>query len=558
VSVGANGIRSMDRAFRKRDSRTSTVSAKPSASSSKSSAPSMVSLLNYNFKHSKSGVTKDQWRVLWKAARKRSPWLKLLRPHQRNGVRAGSCIDGFAALYAQRSGKTWVTGAILDVEKDVTHDALLVGPLTNLKSTWAKFLNEKLPWYSVHLSLETYLEQKKYDETRHKAFGTPIGNRILLLNYEAVDSQIKSLLKIKWDRTIYDEAQRLKNRTSIASKNAWKLGRISKRRIALTGTPMDLDEKDLWAIMRFVDVSVFGSSFPTWNKEYVQPVNIDMSKKKGMVARNRAILQKRIAEKKAPLHKKGKKRFIKKIAPHAMRISEEDAGLIKPNIHVVPVKLHKKERRVYDELEKNMVVKHKGVVVKTPLKIVQMGKLQQITGGYLKDEDGEVHRIGKGKRVALAEVLEEHIEDEPFVIFCKFVWEVHAIADLLSELGWPKRSVARLWGKVKDLKKDPVRTQMLLDFQAGKYDVIVCQQRTGGVGVDLYRARKAFVYSLGHSYIDYSQMVARLGFLDKKTADDFFLLLAENTIDTDIYTGVTRKQSITNIFYDRLNNRANR
>lgn len=540
----ANGGRSTGRVSKRLASRTLTGSSKPSVLSSRSSVPSMASPQNFNFKHSKIGVSKAQWRVLWKAARKRSSWLKLLRPHQINGVRASVSIDGFAALFAQRSGKTWVTGAVLDVERDVTHDVLLVGPKTNLKSTWVKFLQEKLPWYSVHLDLKSYRESNSH-------------HKILLLNYESVDGQIKDLLKIKWDRSIYDEAQRLKNRTSISSKNAWKLGRISKRRLALTGTPMDLNEKDLWAIMRFVDVDVFGSSFPTWEREYVAEVKIDINKK-GMVARQKAILQQRIAKKKAPLTKKGKKRFVKKIAPHAMRISEEDAGLIPANVHVINVKLHKKERRVYEELERKMIVKHKGVVVKAPLKIVQMGKLQQLTGGFIKDEEGEVHRVGRGKRAQLEESLQELIDDEPFVIFCKFVWEVHAIADLLVELGWPKRSVAKLWGAVKDMKKDPVRTRMLLDFQSGKYDVMVCQQKTGGVGVDLYRARKAFVYSMGHSYIDYSQMLARLNFLEHSTAADFYLLLAENTIDVDLYDGVTRKQSITNIFYDRLNQRARR
>lgn len=553
MSVAGNGGRFMGRGSRKRVCPTSTAYVKQSASNSKSKSPLMGNLRNYNFKHSKSGVTKDQWRVLWKAAHKRSPWLKQLHPHQVKGVRAASSISGFAALFAQRSGKTWVTGAVLDVEKQDVHDVLLIGPKTNLKSTWVKFLAEKLPWYSVHLDLKSFIEAGKQEIP----FNYP-PHRILLLNYEAVDSIIKDLLKIKWDRTIYDEAQRLKNRTSISSKNAWKLGRVSKRRLALTGTPMDLDEKDLWAIMRFVEVGVFGDSFPSWERDYVAEVKIDIEKKRGMVARQKAILQQRIARKKAPLTKKGRKRFIKKIAPYAMRISEEDAGLIPANVTVLPVKLHKKERAVYDELERNMVVKHKGVVVKTPLKIVQMGKLQQITGGFLKDEDGNVHRVGRGKQAALIEALEEHIDDEPFVIFCKFVWEVHAIAELLNELGWPKRSIARLWGKVKDMKRDPVRTQMLLDFQAGRYDVMVCQQKTGGVGVDLYRARKAFVYSMGHSYIDYSQMLARLNFLTYSTAADFYLLLADNSIDTDLFTGVTRKQSITNIFYDRLKKRTNR
>jgi hypothetical protein len=111
---------------------------------------------------------------------------------------------------------------------------------------------------------------------------------------------------------------------------------------------------------------------------------------------------------------------------------------------------------------------------------------------------------------------------------------------------------AKLWGKVKDVKRDKRRTNMLLAFQQGKLNWMVCQQRTGGVGVDLYRARKAFVYSMGHSFIDYDQMLSRLDFIEQNEPADFFLLMVRKSIDTDIATAVKRKKSITEAFYDRL------
>ena len=93
---------------------------------------------------------------------------------------------------------------------------------------------------------------------------------------------------------------------------------------------------------------------------------------------------------------------------------------------------------------------------------------------------------------------------------------------------------------------------MLLGFQRGEFDVMVCQQRTGGVGVDLYRARKFFVYSMGHSYIDYDQMLSRGDFLDQDEPANFFLLAVKSSIDTDIISAVKQKKTITEQFYDRL------
>jgi superfamily II DNA or RNA helicase len=240
-----------------------------------------------------------------------------------------------------------------------------------------------------------------------------------------------------------------------------------------------------------------------------------------------------------------------RVAPHAGRITKEDAGIERAKVKVIRFDLDDHEERQYRQLEKKMVVTHKGTVIKTPLKITKIGKLQQMTGGHIKDEDGEVHRIGTSKRRALRRLLEEHVDPgSPFVIFCKFVWEVHMIHRMLVRAGYGEG--ASLWGKVKDTKKEKFRTNMLLAFQRGEIPWIVAQQKTGGVGVDLYRSRLFIVYSMGHSYIDYDQMVSRGDFLDQDAAADFLILAARKTIDTDIVVSVKAKRSITEQFYGRM------
>lgn len=504
-------------------------------------------------KPSENGEEKAASPVSWKALSKRSPWLKLLRPHQVLGCEAIVSTSGFAALFEQRTGKTWVTGAVFEVERDITHDVLLVGPLTNLASTWEKFLTEKLPWYSVHRSLESYLEQKKYDATREKAFDDPKRHRILLLNYEALTPILKKVRKLSWDRIVYDEAQRLKNRASRSSRDAGLLSRSAKRRLVLTGTPIDRNPRDLWAVMRFIAPEVFGTNWGNFAKEYLAEPVLDREKmQRGVIARQREMLRYQIAKGKAPIRDDMIQQYADRSSPHMMRISKEDAGIERARVRKVLFDLEPAEAEKYKRLEKTMVVKHQGVTVKTPLKITQIGKLQQITGGHIKDEEGEVHRLGTTKRRLLRKYIRKKVKPgEPFVVFCKYVFEVHALARMIDRMGYGPG--AKLWGKVKDLKKDKRRTNMLLAFQRGEYAWMVCQQRTGGVGVDLYRARKFFVYSMGHSYIDYDQMLSRGDFLEQNEPADFFLLLARLTIDTDIASSVEDKKSITEAFYDRLN-----
>lgn len=519
--------------------------AKSSASilASKLKSRSRAAPRSYNLKPSSSTVTLAPSPVSWKALRKRSPWLRLLKPHQVEGTEAIVSIDGFAALYEQRTGKTWVTGAVLEVEKDITHDVLLIGPLTNLESTWGKFLAEKLPWYSVHRSLESYRKSNQ-------------PHRILLLNYEAVTPQLKQLRRLRWHRIIYDEAQRVKNRTSRSSRDAGLLASSGDRRLLLTGTPIDGNPRDLWAAMRFIAPQVFGTVWKEFAKNFLEEPTLNLNKK-GAIARQKEMLRYQIAKNKAPVREDMMQVYADLISPHTKRISKEDAGIERASVRKVLFDLDDIELQQYRKLEKSMVVRQGGVVIKTPLKITQIGKLQQITGGHIKDEDGIIHRVGTSKRRLLRRLIAKHVpEGEPFVIFCKYVFEVQELARMIERAGYGKGAI--LWGKVKDKKKEKTRTNMLLAFQRGEYPWIICQQKTGGVGVDLYVARKFFVYSMGHSYIDYDQMLSRGDFLEQNERADYFLLLARLTIDIDIATSVEVKKSITETFYRRLQRKQQR
>lgn len=479
-------------------------------------------------------------RVSWRLLRKQYAWLKQLRPHQVRGVKAASSTNGFAILFAQRTGKTWVTGGV--IRATAAERVLLVGPKTNLESTWVKFFQEKMEDYTVCRNLPEYLAHRNLH-------GGPC---VLILNPEAVTPVVSKLRKAGFDYVVWDEAQRLKNRTSRSSRDAMLLARSIERRLALTGTPMDLSEKDLWAIMRFVNPEVFGDTWKDFDREFLVQSTIDLSKPMGMIQRQKMMLAHAIAKRKAPVREDMKQVFADRIAPYVMRISKEEAGITSAKIHKLLFQLTGKQKRMYEKLERTMVVKAGKTKIKTPLKITQIGKLQQITGGHIKDEEGKIHVVGRDKKKILRSAIEKYAPDEPFVIFVKYVWEIHEMEKMLRGMGF--RKIAKLWGKVKDIKSDKRRTNMLLAFQRGEFDVMVCQQKTGGVGVDLYHARKAFVYSMGHSFIDWDQMLSRLDFLQQLSHADFYILLAQNTIDTDIYNSVKTKKSITEIFYDRLNN----
>lgn len=485
-----------------------------------------------------------------KAPKKPSPLFKRLSPMQQQGVLAAASVDGFAAFFAQRTGKTWLTCGLIEHCDD--QSVLIVGPKTNLVSTWQKTLQNLLPHYSVFFSLDDVIEFKK---AWKKAWGDTPCYYILLLNYEALPGIIKRVKKLRWNRIVYDEAQRLKARTSKNSRTAATLVRISDSRIALTGTPLDKHPIDLWAIFRFVDPQLLGSNWKLFEEEFLEDLTsgilAKIKKARGMMMRQKLMLQLRIVKNKPKFREDMWDEFIERIKPHTMAVTKEDAGFKGAKVNYVPVLLLGKQRRAYDQLEQTMVVDvGKNLTITTALKIVRNGKLQQLTGGHIKDEEGRTRVVGEAKLRKLEALLKRH--KPPIAIFAKHTYDIEMILEILADYS---DRVGVVWGRVKDGKVKKPRTDTINAFQDGKLDYIVCQQRTGGVGVDLFKARKAFVYSMGHSWIDYDQMMSRLDFLQQTEQAEFFLIYAVETIDEDIITALKEKRSVSQVTLDRLKRR---
>lgn len=448
------------------------------------------------------------------------PWFVQLLPHQVRGVEAGLSADGFALFFDQRTGKTWVAGAI--VHRRQPRNLLVVGIKTNLRSTWEKFFREKLPYYEIFWDFDSMRARQK--EAGGKAYC------VLFTNYEAVPGIIERAKKFFDDgMVVIDEAQKLKARGTRNSRMARKLRNV-RYRLVLTGTPMDDSPIDLWAIMRFVDYTVLGINWGPFKEEWTVP--------SGYMGKVPKFKQTMLG------------RFIRAIGPYCMRITQEDAGIARAKVRWVRITPEVRQAELYASLERDMTVRVRGVRVTTPLTITQIGKLQQMTGGWVYDDDHNVLRVGRAKERHLRKWLLKR--KGPVAIFCKFKPDVEICARVARQV-FPR--VAVLTGAVKDKPKDQARTRLLLDFQKGKFDVIVCQQETGGVGVDLYLAREAYVYSCSHSYVSFDQMVSRLTFIEQDEAAEFTVPYWPGTIDADIRVAIDEKRSVTQVVSERLRRR---
>lgn len=456
-----------------------------------------------------------------------------LDPYQQDAVEFCLDVQTAGIFFEQGTGKTWICGGLIEalIEDLPSFAGLLVVPLANLESSWVKFFVKHLP----HLTI-----CRTWD-----AFKTAPAPKLLLQHYEALKAKryIDKLARFKWTFVGYDEAQRLKNRTSLESRNAAKLRKFARYKLILSGTPIEENPSDLWAQFRFLAPDVLGTRWKDFEDEFLEPIDPDLKKRFGEARPNSfkwklLLKQIRIASGKRSFDFDKLERFLGLISPFLRRETKDVLKLPPCHTQPIAVTLRGDHRRMYDELARDMVMSIDGESrVTTPLRITQLGRLHQMCGGFVTDDEGYTHEVGRAKLRKLHSIVRKRSLDGPIVIFCRYLAEVFALEDELLNL-YP--TTKTLMGQNRKH-----RPQLIEDFQAGKIEILICQIKTGGVGIDLFTSCVAIFFSMTYSYIDFEQALARIHRRGQTREVTIYLLIASDTIDHEIYSAILAKRRIT-------------
>lgn len=405
--------------------------------------------------------------------------------------------EGSALFFEQGTGKTWIIMGVIErmLEEREHVRALIVVPLTNLESTWGKLLDR-------HFASE---ERLSYT----------------LMNYEAVPKEVKRLRKRNWDLIVYDESQRLKDRGGLASRTAKKLTNSAKKRIILSGTPIEQSPQNLWAQMRFAAPECFGDRWAPFEEEFLY--------RTGYMGYKRKFREERMDV------------FLKRLEPYALRVRKEDVLQLPPvTIKRVPVALLGRQREIYDQFEQDSVMTIRGREVTAELAITMTVKLQQICNGFLYTDDGELVGIGRAKLRKTISLI--HRADKPVVVFFKYREDLRQLQNALG-----KYRLGVISGRTRK-----TRLATLEAFERAEIDVMLCQVKSGGVGIDLQRAHHAIFYSMTFSYIDYEQALARVHRIGQIEPVTIWVVFAKDTVDAEIISSILRKHSVSEAILTRL------
>ena len=143
---------------------------------------------------------------------------------------------------------------------------LVIAPSSTLHN-WQQEITRFVPDLKVLPYWGTAKDRKvlrKFWDRKHITYTRDSPFHVLITSYQLVVQDTQYFQKIRWQYMILDEAQAIKS----SSSSRWKslLGFHCRNRLLLTGTPIQNNMQELWALLHFIMPSLFDShdEFSDW------------------------------------------------------------------------------------------------------------------------------------------------------------------------------------------------------------------------------------------------------------------------------------------------------
>jgi superfamily II DNA or RNA helicase len=371
-------------------------------------------------------------------------WLAAL-----TGLGLGGCLADDMGL-----GKT-ITLIALHLHRVAASSPSTAGPTlvvcpASLLGNWESEIGRFAPGVPV----------RRFHGTERELGGVTEG--FVLTTYGTMRRDAAALATVPWGLVVADEAQHLKNAASATAKAIRTIP--SQARVALTGTPVENNLTELWAILDWCVPGLLGSRLAfrrAWASQIEAGVDTRMTQ-----------------------------RFAALIAPFLLRRRKSDPGIapeLPPKTETDhPLALTREQTVLYESFVRDSMerIERADPITRRGLVLMLLTGLKQICNHpaqFLKQHSGRIG--GRSQKIELLDELLETVlaEDGAVLVFTQYV----AMARLL-EAHWEAAGVPHqfLHGGT------PVRERerMVQRFQAGEVPVFLLSLQAGGVGLNLTRA----------------------------------------------------------------------
>jgi SNF2 family DNA or RNA helicase len=330
--------------------------------------------------------------------------------------------------------------------------------------------------------------------------------------------------ELKFSGIILDESALIKNYDSQSARRMRVFSKNSKIKnfYLLSGKPAPNNDSEYFSQMKIIDPDTFHMTRNDFIKEFFNVT------KYGKVN---------------PIQSKSKK-LANMVSKRSLVISKEDCLDLPEYTNVVnSVQLDDITIKRYASMYQNFITEIESISkeskhVKVNTMLGSLMKLRQIANGFILDHNQAPFAIHQKKINRLEEILDD-IGQSQVIIWHNFDYELEMISSLLNKMN---KTFVTANGKTKNLDEN------IASFKAGNVDIIVANLRTLKYGVTLTNSHYAIYYSLSFSFEDYYQSQARIHRYGQKNECTYFFILAEDTIDQNLYRAVIGKESRVKFF----------
>lgn len=355
------------------------------------------------------------------------------------------------------------------------------------------------------------------------------GRGVAVINYEStISKQLKKLLLAEyWNLLVLDEIHRIKSARGKTSLLFAEIGPHAFRRVGLTGTAMPHSPLDVFGQFRALEPSIYGRSYTRFRSRHAVMGGYHVNGKPVQVLGYQNMAD-----------------FHRKFYSITDRVKKQDVLKDLPEqVHQYrTVDLSAQAMRAYRELADQFQAQIADGKISAQNAMVKVTRLQQITSGFavVGDDDDEKRTVDLdlGKFRALVELLRDDLSaSEPVVVFAKFARDIDNIHAAAEKAG---RRCDELSGR----RKDFTAYWQANPNPEGMAPVAAVQIQSGGTGIDLTAASTSIYYSQTYSLGDFDQSLARLHRPGQRRDVNYIHLLANGTIDFEIYDALQRRADV--------------
>jgi SNF2 family DNA or RNA helicase len=452
--------------------------------------------------------------------------------HQMTALEKSWNKESYAYFLEMGTGKTKVLidNLAMLYDKGKVNGALIVAP-KGVVGTW--YSNELPTHLPDHIENVTVLWQanitKKQQESLDTLFSGGESLHILIMNVEALSTEkgvnfAKKFLSCHETMMAIDESTTIKNPQASRTKNILSLGRETKYRRIMTGSPVTKNPLDLFSQCYFLD-----------------PFHLDHDSYYSFRMRYAIMKTANIAGRQIQLVNgfKNLGELSDKLKPFSYRVLKEDCLDLPDKIFIKrQITLTKQQRKLYDQMKQEALAILNGKQSTTVNTLTQLMRLHQITCGHFTDDNGSTQPIENNRIKELLSVLED-IEGKA-IIWAHYQYDIKNIIKEIEAVYGPG-SVVDYYGLTPKDERQPNITKFQED---PKCRFFVGTPATGGYGITLTAANTVIYYSNGYDLEKRLQSEDRAHRIGQKKPVTYVDINAEDTVDEKIVKALRKKIDI--------------